>query len=321
MDLNLRQLKTFLGVVRFGSFAAAAKHLYATQSAISVRIHELEQALGVPLFVRGHQRVNLTPNGRALVPYAEQLLALAASIPQEIGDPQATTGVIRLGVCEPVALTWLPALVVALRERLPKVGIEVDKDLTGNLMKKLQDGQLDLALVAGPAPGFNYASLSLGSVDFAWVASSKFSTGRGTLTPEDISRMPLLSLSEQPYEYPAIEKWLAQAPQHRYVLICNDIGVVIRLLAEDVGVSLLAEVCCREQIRAGALQVLDTTPKVPAVEFFAVWRQARNQPLIARIGALAADTSEFRRDGKAPRARGPAPRAARKTGRAAKAPA
>lgn len=293
MDLNLRQIRTFLGVVRCGSFAAAAKNLHATQAAISVRIQELEQALGVKLFVRGPQRVKLTPNGKLLVPFAEQLLALASTIQKEVGELDALSGVIRLGVCEPVALTWLPGLIGALRQQLPKVNIEIDRDLTTGLMKKLESGDIDVALVAGPVPVHNYLSRSLGYVRFSWLASPDIRIPANRLTPSEMKDMPLLSLSQQPYEYPAIERWFERSFQHNYVITCNDIRILIQLLVAGLGVSLLAEICCRAEIGMGLLNVIDTSPAVPPVEFFAIWRRDRNQPLFTAVSTIAAEQSRF----------------------------
>lgn len=294
MDLNLRQLKTFLCIVRLGSFAAAAEHLCATQSAISVRIHELEEALGVKLFVRSHAQVQPTPKGRALIPFAEQLLGLASQVQQDIGDISSAAGTIRIGVCEPVASTWLATMVAAVRSRFPKVSVEIDKDLTPSLVRKLNRGAIDLALVAGPASEVSFTALSLGCIEFRWVASPRLPMPRGKLSPKVMRTLPLISLSQQPHAYPAIERWLKGGIEHQYVITCNDLGVVIRLLKAGVGVSLLAEVCCRDAIEHGQLRILQASPEVPPVEFFAIWRRTHHQPLLASIGAMAVEASDFR---------------------------
>ena len=62
----MQQLETFFWTVTLGSFSAAAEKLYATQSAVSMRVRELERTLGVELFDRTHRTARLTPKGREL---------------------------------------------------------------------------------------------------------------------------------------------------------------------------------------------------------------------------------------------------------------
>ena len=293
MDLNLRQLRTFIAVVRLGSFAAAAGQLHATQSTVSVRIQELEQALGVPLFVRTHHRLTLTPKGRALIPFAERLLALAAQTLAEVGDLAAENATVRLGICEPVALTWFGAFIASAQRMFPKVRFEIDRDLSTSLSRKLRQGEIDLAMVAGPASDNRYVMRSLGKVRFSWLASPKMQIPRRALTRADILALPLVSLSDQPYEYPIIERWLGGI-DHTYLITSNDMRVAIDAISRGLGISLLAENCCEEELVQGRLRVLRTSPAVPQVEFFASWRRTSYSTVVQTLGELASSESTFR---------------------------
>ncbi len=77
MDTEL--LKTFLEVSRTRHFGRAAEALYLTQSAVSFRIRQLENQLGVNLFTRHRNNIRLTPAGEKLLPYAETLMNTAGS--------------------------------------------------------------------------------------------------------------------------------------------------------------------------------------------------------------------------------------------------
>ena len=132
--LNLKQLETFLWIARLGSFAAAADRLNSTQSAVSIRIQELEHALGVKLFDRSHRTVQLTPKGEDLAPRAEQLIEMAWDIQAVIGDPESISARIRIGVADLIALTWLGSLVSAVRDEYPGVKLEIDVGLAVELV-------------------------------------------------------------------------------------------------------------------------------------------------------------------------------------------
>ena len=74
--MDLDQLHTFLEIVRLKSFSKAAQTCFRTQPAISAQVRQLEQELNTPLFERLGTRIALTPAGRILHEYAEQILDL-----------------------------------------------------------------------------------------------------------------------------------------------------------------------------------------------------------------------------------------------------
>jgi DNA-binding transcriptional LysR family regulator len=76
----IRELKTFLAVVKRGTFAAAGQQVGLTQSAVSAQIKNLEDALGMALFDRSARAASLNAAGQRAVPMAEQILALFAGM-------------------------------------------------------------------------------------------------------------------------------------------------------------------------------------------------------------------------------------------------
>ena len=90
---------SFVAVARHGGFSAAAKATFRSQSRISEHIAELEKALGVQLFDRTIHPAGLTPEGRALVPHAEEIL-------NRLNDLASAGGEVRFGTY-PSAAAWL----------------------------------------------------------------------------------------------------------------------------------------------------------------------------------------------------------------------
>ncbi len=82
MDTEL--LKTFIEVQRTRHFGKAAENLYLTQSAVSFRIRQLEQQLGVNLFSRYRNNIQLTASGERLLPHAEAMLTALQRAKQEV---------------------------------------------------------------------------------------------------------------------------------------------------------------------------------------------------------------------------------------------
>jgi len=234
--MNVRQLEALTWVVRLGSFAAAAAQLNATQSTISTRIQELEQELDVLLFDRTHRKAHLTAKGRELLAYAEEAVALFSEIRSRIGSPHSLTGVVRIGVAELVAVTWLPDLVASLHQDYPNLTLELDISLTADLFTRLREGDLDVALIPGSRFDDGLVAQSLGVVEFAWMASPRLNIPEGRLTPSDLAAWPILSLGEGSYHHAPAEAWLMNVRgQRRHADVCNSMSVLASLTAASLG--------------------------------------------------------------------------------------
>ncbi|WP_198298438.1 LysR family transcriptional regulator [Bordetella genomosp. 8] len=292
--MHIRQLETFIRIVDTGSFAAAAQALHATQSTISARMRELEATLGVALFDRSGHRAVLTPRGRALLPRARQMVGLAADVARDIGDARSASGIVRLGVAGLVAMTWLPRLMAALRERFPAVTVQLEIALTTPLVDRLASGELDLAIATGPVQEARLHCLSLGYDEFVWMAPPAMRLPRRALTPAELAAWPVLGLSEASHHYPVIEQWFsAGRASYQPVVSCSNVRVLADLTMAGLGVSLLPLRSCGKELESGQLRRIDTRPALPPVEFVAVYKRDVLDPLVGAIAELARETSEF----------------------------
>lgn len=294
--MTLKQLETFYWIHRLAGFAAAAERLHTTQSAVSMRIRDLEESLGVPLFDRNHRAARLTAKGQELIRYAERLMTIASEIQHRIGDPKVLSGTARLGVTEFVAITWLPRLVTAINENYPGIVLELDVDLTLNQLQKLQNGLLDVAIVPGPVVEPGLANAPLGAVEFAWMASPRLAVPRKTLTPRDLQQWPLLTLTRDSNLHKLLGSWFEDNEGTiRRTDVCNSIGVLATLTMAGLGVSYLPREHFAQEIQGGRLELLEVTPKLPALEYFAVFERFQTEPLSQTIAHLAQEYSSFRK--------------------------
>ena len=197
--MNLKQIETFYWAARLGSFTAAAVRLHATQSTVSMRIHELERSLGVQLFDRSLRSAKLTARGRDLLSYAERLIMLTEELRERIAAEDSRVGLVRLGVAEVVSLTWLPAFVKTVHQRHPQVTLELDEALTVDLVDRLRAGKLDIVFAPGNPRELNLVGYALGMVDFRWMANSEFEAPDETMTPRAMAEYPVVSLSASSY--------------------------------------------------------------------------------------------------------------------------
>jgi DNA-binding transcriptional LysR family regulator len=147
--MDLSDLRIFVAVVREGGVTRAAERLHRVQSNVTTRIRQLEEDLGVALFIREGKRLHLAPQGQVLFGYANRLLALAEETRDALQDAKPR-GAFRLGAMETTAAVRLPGLLSEYHRRHPGVVLELR---TGNpqvLASAILAGDLDAALVAEP---------------------------------------------------------------------------------------------------------------------------------------------------------------------------
>jgi DNA-binding transcriptional LysR family regulator len=147
--MDLSDLRIFAAVVREGSVTGAAKRLNRVQSNVTTRIRQLEDDLGVALFLREGKRLYLAPAGQALLGYAERLLTLADQARASVRDPKPR-GMFRLGAMESTAAVRLPGALNEYHRRHPDVTLELRTGNPGVLGAAILAGELDAALVAEP---------------------------------------------------------------------------------------------------------------------------------------------------------------------------
>lgn len=293
--MNFKQLETFAWTVRLGGFSAAAHKLNSSQSAVSMRIQELERTLSLELFESPRRATRLTPKGRELLEYAERILALASEAEARLGDPVTLSGRIRIGVGETVALAWLPDFIARLNETYPQLIIESEVDLTASLWNRFRMGELEIMLLPGPALGSNLRVNSLGTTPYTWMASPKLNLPDDRpLTPADLEPLPIITLSRDSVLHEITESWFRdnRAEPHR-MDVCNSLGVVASLTIAGLGISMLPPAIYRREIERGELMVLEVEPKLPLLDFISVFRPDREPAFIKSIADIAIATSTF----------------------------
>ncbi|MBI1384366.1 MAG: LysR family transcriptional regulator [Rhizobiales bacterium] len=291
---TLIQLETFYWVARLGGFSAAARHLNATQPAISARIRQLEHLLGARVFERDSRGIALTPSGESLFLEAEELIRHVGRIRYDLSDPRLIAGRIRIGVAELVAVTWLNALVSRLNETYPKVRIELDVDLTLSLSEKLAAGGLDVAILPGPIADSSLELHSVGSAPFAWMASPSLGVPAGPITPKDLAAWPIITLSNRSNLHKLLEEWFARgSAQLRRIDVCNSLSVVTQMVLAGLGISYLSVLQTREMVGSGRLHIVETTPTIAALEYFVAFPRRSTAPLAAAVARLAVEVSNF----------------------------
>lgn len=152
-SMEFHQLRYFVAAAELGSITAAAKREHITQPALSRQVALLETQLGVQLFTREKQRIQLTEAGRFFLPRARQLLCDAATTEQQLresfGKAKRT---LRLGFLSPFLDDLVTPVVRELKKRQRSLQVALFDLPPRAQLDRLAAGELDVALVANLDP-------------------------------------------------------------------------------------------------------------------------------------------------------------------------
>ncbi|WP_417223793.1 LysR family transcriptional regulator [Achromobacter spanius] len=292
---TLKQLEAFYWSAELGSFSASSRKLHTTQSAVAKRVGELEAFAGSPLFERRAKKLVMTPQGRKLFELAREMLDLNSRIVQNMADPASFEGVIRLGVTELVGMTWLARLINQISLRYPRVQLmpEIDGGIT--LYERLDQDQLDLAIMPGPFWSYQYEGTHLGAVTNVWMASPALDIDlQARLSPQDLAPYPVISQPTNSALSHLYDAWFAeQGLSVKRVLTCNSLGMMAQLTMLGLGISYLPGAYFAPLVERGALCQLNVEPDLPTINYYAVHKKNIVNPIVSRVIEIAREECAF----------------------------
>ncbi len=283
--ISLYHLETLLWIDRLGTFSAAAERLNTTQPAVSARMRELEQRLGTALFHRDGRGMSLTAAGRKLVRDCDPLLRDMQVALLGSGGFAEASGVVRIGAGEIAAASCLPAFVAELKVEMPNVGLEIEIDLTANLIQQLLTGRTDIAFAAGPIAHPALKTSPIGEVELVWLASSAvamvFAAGD--------AKLPVWSLaSHSPIHGRMRDAIQASRIAQKSLNLCNNARTMIDIAKAGGGIGIFPRPMVREEVESGALVEIMGMPALASVEFHVAMRVSDTEPVLMQIFDRAA---------------------------------
>lgn len=165
--VSLRQLQYVVAVADLGGFRRAAEACHVSQPSLSAQVAIVEHALGVQLFERSRRTVRVSAAGVALVVQARAVLMAAGDLlerSRQLADP--FTGTLRIGVIPTVSPYLLPEIAPALARAYPRLAVVWSEDRTSGLVRQLNEGAIDVAILALEA--------DLGTLDHVVLLSDLF---------------------------------------------------------------------------------------------------------------------------------------------------
>lgn len=257
--MDISKLRIFATVARVGTFTRAAELLYLTQPTISQQIATLEAQLGTPLIERLPRRLKLTAAGEALLPYAEQILALSDAGAEAA---RAAAGLadrtLRLGAGHTLAIYLLPDLLGRYRDLYPSRVVRITVGNTAELLEQVAADAVELALVGSPAehpkvrvtPFMHDRLVVIVAPADSWAA-------RGEVALDELRSRVLLTREPGSALHASVERLLGPATlAGDGVILLGETEAIKRSVEARLGVALIQEIAVEREVAAGNLVAL-----------------------------------------------------------------
>ena len=208
--MEIRTLEYFLAVAQEENISRAAEVLHVTQPTLSRQMTQLEEELGVPLFVRGKgKRLSLTDAGVVLQHRAEEVVMLKDKIESEFRSPEEVGGVISIGSGMLSASRVLPAVMDGFRKKYPKVQYKLYTNSAEYIKEQLEQGTLDMGMLLEPidVTKFDYIRMNEKEKYGLLLRSGHPLAQKEYITKEDLFGEPLITTGRRSIQK-ELETWL-----------------------------------------------------------------------------------------------------------------
>lgn len=190
--MTLAQMRAFWWAASTGSFTAAARELETTQPTISELVRKLEEAHGLPLFVRAGRRLSLTVAGVELLPWAQRVVEGVTGAEEVLrGLRGLERGLVSFGVLRNAPFYLLSNLVADFHAARPGVRVRVIGQNSYEVAEAVRAGELEAGLVVLPIPDEGLSIRPLIRDEVLWVSADPRRVA-APVTVEEIAGNPMI---------------------------------------------------------------------------------------------------------------------------------
>ena len=288
VSMDFKQLRSFIAVIRYGSFTTAAQKLRVSQPTVSTHIRQLEEELGMPLVVRNAKRIELTTGGYKVYDQATSMLAMHDKMLQSIRRKEDIA--VYLGASSIPSGYILPHLLKGFYARCPKARFVIAQDSSQPIINGMVSGLYELGFVGMLAKedALDYTPFFKDRIVIAASNEDRYASIDRT-DRDAIARM----LREERFilrkagsatrsaSNKVLEQLGISESSLNVIATLNDQEATKNLVEAGCGIAMLSELAVRDRVKAGRMLAFD----VPGAEAFREFYVVRRKN--ARLSELA----------------------------------
>lgn len=287
--MDLADLRIFRSVVEEGGITRAAARLNRVQSNVTTRVRQLEEDLGVDLFIREGKKLHLSPTGKILLGYADRLLDLAQEARDALHDGEPR-GPLKLGAMESTAAVRLPAPLSEFTRRYRQVALDLRSGMIPELCTAVRDGTLDAALVAEPIDD-SFEKATIYDEELVILAGAGHPPIR---SPNDVKAQTMLAFETGCAYRLRMQQWFAQgglAPARTIEI--TSWHAMLGCVAANMGIAVMPRMLLSTFPNAKYLSVHPLPADLNHAPTVLIWRKGARSPKIdALVEVLRGDAGK-----------------------------
>ncbi|WP_421868408.1 LysR substrate-binding domain-containing protein [Motiliproteus sp.] len=279
--MTLTELRYIVALASECHFGRAAERCFVSQPTLSIAVKKLESELGVALFERHKNRVQLTPSGEQIIDQARKVLNEAKRVEElaQLGRDPLTTP-LRLGAIYTIAPYLFPHLVPRIRQQAPNLPLYLEENFTHKLREKLLAGELDAIVIALPfeAPDvlvrelYDETFVALLPEDHPW-------SGRERLDPQELEQIPMLMLGEgHCFRDQVLEACTGLGSENNLITEGGSLETIRHMVATGLGSTVLPRSAIDPDHPPKLAKVVPFSSPVPKRTLALAWRTSFPRP-------------------------------------------
>lgn len=232
--MELRTLKYFLVVAREENITKAAALLHVTQPTLSRQMMQLEEELGVQLFMRSSHNIILTEQGMLLKRRAQELVSLAEKTKQELAQQQILNGEVVIGSGEYRSSVLLAQILAQFHKRHPQVRYEIFSGNSDDIKERIERGLLDVGFLLEPVDVSKYEFVRI-PIREEWgvlVSEGSKLAQKTSVTPQDLADKPLL-FARRDLVKRELMNWFGSYADDLNIVACGNLPFNLSMLVQQ----------------------------------------------------------------------------------------
>jgi DNA-binding transcriptional LysR family regulator len=285
-DITIRQLQLFAAAARGGSLAAAAQACHVTPPAVTMQMHQLEMAAGLPLFERSGRSLALTAAGREVLAAAERIDAVLADCAAGLAALKSlTSGSVAVGVVS-TAKYFAPQMLAAFTRAHPGIDIELIIGNREDTIAAFKAGRFDVAIMGRPPEDVEVESAPIGDHPQVIIAPPDHPlAGKRAIPPHKLAGETVLMREVGSGTRSIAERFLAKhGIKPRIGMEIGSNETIKQAVIAGLGIAFISAHTIAAEIEDGRLIVLDVVG-LPEIRHWFVVRPAAKR-LMPAAGVL-----------------------------------
>lgn len=255
------RLETLIKVAELKNFTKAAEELNLTQPCVSHHISSLEEELNITIFNRQKNNLFLTNEGEIVLKYAKRFQNLSTKLNQELIDYKSNITKLRIGLTHTSESNIMTEVLAKCVNIMSNLTITINTDTIKNLYDKLENYEIDIAIIEGKNSNSNLNSFML-DTDYLVCAMSNNDplSKNGVITLNELKKEKLIlrlptSATRILFES-TLESINESIDEFNIILEVDNIATIKDLVRKNLGISILPKSACMNEVKKKKMTIL-----------------------------------------------------------------